>query len=316
MRRGNTPTINLDQHGEIVAISTGSDFCSEHEGGSETMLSTLCSGHAAAGGEADAKLISILRDGGVPDFPRLIDRKAMDRNLDHLSFTESRDGRVNKATATITFHSSNRTPNIDNPELSLRNDGGQLAGAWDNRSFAFKVAGDELVNKLRRFYDQLLAGDGIFAGTFLINDAASGVVVALQRKLGPGDLLNIEEAQSKWESDLLLRAKSRLEDLNDLFSRKSVHPFARSPGYIWPVWRDYIVGGEVVYGLNPTNDRVGPYFGPYEFDQLRDWILAETKTKLVPSPGRPRRVAVIDGSNQTGSAVIAPQIVAAKRRAP
>jgi hypothetical protein len=282
MRRGFKPKLILTPKGEIFAIATGSDACAEHECGSQPMQESLCKGAVFTD---NRKILEALRNGESVLYPQLIERKAINRNLEHIHFLEGSENGV----VCAAIVAQERYFNADMPlkayrELDVYRDT-EFSGAWDDSSFGFKVVGPKLVSKLKVFFDALQQGDGIFAGSFLKSDEfedAGGVIVALSSKLRPEHHQCIKDAQSEFEQGLRLKAKSRVQELKDMCNAsKAAH--VSMPGYVWPQWLDG-VDGEVVYAVNPGyyEQKHIAYIGPYTFDSLKEWILAETKYKLQP----------------------------------
>lgn len=298
MRRGFNPFLSLTKKGEIFAIVTGSDATAEHENGSERMQSMACS-RAANGSDCD--LIKDHRAGKKIQYPQLLDRKKMDKNLNEIRFIE---GVVEgKSAAAIVFdsHFDEKKPLGKYRELMFGYKD-EVAGAWDESSFAFMVSGEKMIEKLKVFHGKLQTGDGLFAGTFLKNlkeGHISGVVIALESELRPEHHQKIKEAQLEYEVNIRLKSGSRVTELEEL--SRSKNSFNKDcPGYMWPIWKDRVADSEIVYGVNPYNEKSGliPYFGPYEFEDLKKWILAEEKFKLTPYRGKEISTENSDSSNQ------------------
>jgi hypothetical protein len=305
MIRGHDPDTLLDKNGEIFAISTGADACTEHECGSNEMQADLCefsgfrrrmpSGFVAQMVEAlaankpsmpsDDEIIALLRAGKPVEYPQLIERKSINRNLDKLVFTRIEAGKDTFEPEAVFGYSPFGGVTLDNPQLSLYRDQ-ELAGAWDAHAFAVRVRGKKLVNKLERFAKRVKEGDGLFAGTFLQDQPKkrlSGVILAVKSGLRPEHRQAIAKAQQEWEAGLRLKAKSRVEELHKIFrDNQEKLPNVRLPGYIWPVWENRVVDGEVVYALNPDRGVDALHWGPYSFEELKRWILAEKKFKMQP----------------------------------
>jgi len=302
MRRGFNPVIIFNKRGEIFAFATGSDATSEHEWGSKSMQEDLCNPEGAApksvgllekvtqacgitdpAPRTDPELIAALRAGKAFAYPQLLDRKALSKNLDRLQFITG----VEKGQPVAVFGYAPRRERVavDNRELMFYRDE-EYVGAWDEGSFAFKVRGEKLVAKLKQFAEKAQAGGALFAGTFLKvheKEHLSGVILALRDDLRTEHLQAAAKAQADWEATLRLKAKSRLEELYELYRehRKTVRS-AVLPGNLGEVWTDG-PDSDVAYRLNPDRDSWGEYYGPYTFEQLRDWILAEEKYRLVPT---------------------------------
>ncbi len=297
MRRGYDPKILMDKKGRIFGFATGSDACAEHEGGSKDMQETLC----LAGGQEDAKFLARLRskltgektilERFLPEkelvYPQLVERKLINRNLDKLQFIKGLVKGVQVAVFGLSKY--DREISLEHRELNFFRENVHVAGAWDSGSFAISVRGEKLVKKLEEFAAAIKAGDGIFAGTFLEDhegERLSGVILVRQSMLRPEHRAAIGKAQVDFEEKLRLAARSRLPELealrNEMQRRtKGTH----WPGYLWAVWKDGVVDGEVLYALNPSYGIDAPYWGPYDFDQLAKWITTDgTKPSLKPVP--------------------------------
>lgn len=206
MRRGIGAALVFDKHGQIFAISTGSDAASEHEWGSKPLQESLC-----AATVQDDRLVQMLRQGQAVSYPSLIDRKAIRRNLDQLQFVVGEEGGEAVAVFGYSPYYGLRSMRIDNRELVLGTK--ECVGAWDSKSFAIKVRGAKLVAKLKRFADAVKAGNAMFAGTFLKKDGnthLTGVIVALATSLRPEHRQEIKKVQVEWENNLQLKAHSRV----------------------------------------------------------------------------------------------------------
>lgn len=302
MRKGFNPQVLLNEQGDIIAIATGSDACAEHECGSREMQNRLCDfsygralprGIVHKVGEAlglreseflsEDELIAALRKGWPVEYPTLLERKTIRRNLSQIVYQEGTD-KSGAPVALVGYAPQGHGLSFNNPELSFGCGDGHLAGAWDERGFAFAVRGKEWVAKLAAFASKLRKGQCLFAGTFLVdrpNARMSGVVIAAKDVLEPADLEAIAHAQAKWETDKRLQARSRINELNALFSQHRAVSHVQWPGHLWPLWKAE-VDGEVVYGLNPGHGVDADYYGPYTFEQLEAWMLAETKQPLRP----------------------------------
>lgn len=309
MRKGFNAAVVLDKDGEIFAISTGSDATAEHEGGSKPMQHALCQpvlkqpepgllgklaqacGLTEPAPLTDEQLVSALRKGQPVVYPALIDRKAIYHNLDKLHYVAGTE----KGEPVAVFGYSPDGLNavrVDQGELQLYPNE-KYAGAWDEREFGFKVRGEEMVGKLKRFAETAQAGDAVFAGTFLEDlegTRLSGVIIAVKSGVGPQHQAAIDKAQREWEAGLRLKAKARVDELIIMGRRSDARPHAESPGHIWPVWTDG-PDSDVAYALNPGYGVKAEYWGPYTFEELEQWILAETKFHLKPATLRPGRAA-------------------------
>ena len=91
MRRGFSPRIYFE-NGHLVAISTGSDACAEHECGSKELLTELCEQYAN-----EAKIIEQLKRGECVKYPELLETKRIVRRSPHLKFSVNSEQSVPEA---------------------------------------------------------------------------------------------------------------------------------------------------------------------------------------------------------------------------
>ena len=313
MRKGYDPAMFLNKKGRMFGFCTGSGPCSEHEQGSRSMQEALC----RKDGLSDEQLIKKLRQesaspsasslasasanasslASVPlVYPTLLDRKSLVSDLKRITLLEGTDKKTGEPVAMIHFSANGRAPSLEDRELSLEDRELSLgyqktvAGAWDPHGFAFKVWGERDVKRLQAFHTSMLAGNGVFAGTFLKSHdgvLTSGVAIVDRTLLRGEHLAEIKKAQEKWEADMRLKADSKLYAFYERFSRaRQKDPEARHidlPGSLWAVWRNE-VDGEIAYALNPGYRVKAPYYGPYDLEQLERWTFAEKKFDLVPLP--------------------------------
>lgn len=82
------------------------------------------------------------------------------------------------------------------------------------------------------------------------------------------------------------KSRSRVDELNaTAYPRQGTRePHLQDPGFMWPVWKDGVVGGDVLYALNPASGVRASYWGPYSFEQLRERIVGKVMFELVPVP--------------------------------
>lgn len=304
MRKGDKAVILFNKRGEIFALSTGADACTEHECGSKRMqeaLSGTTVGHVLPEGFVanaaatlgltktelrEDHLITAMRAGKKVEFAPLLERKTLRNNLDKLVFIRGEE--KGQAVAVFGYAPRSSSVTLVHRELPFWREEDEIVGAWDEESFAWKVRGKRLVDKLERFVEKVRGGDGVFAGTFLKevhNENLSGVMLALKSDMRPEHRTAIATAQATWEGDQLLKAMSRTDELREVcWERQKVNARACLPGYIWPFWKGNVVGSEVLYRLNPGSGVDAQYGGPYTFEQLKDWIVADRKVPLRPLP--------------------------------
>ena len=293
MRQGLSPQVVMTKKGQIYAIATGSDACAEHEMGAKSLLSALC--HEA---RDEAVVVSALKARtpifsrfdkggeiaaeGALSYPDLLESKRLAKNLDALKFVERSDG-----TPEALLYFAPFEVGFDHPELvfpgrqTFLGENINLAGAWDERSFALRVRGDLQVKALREFYQALMEQKVIFGG--LLDDEAlnrfNGIVLVNTQLLSPSMRQSILNAQAKWESALRLKALDDARDLTDQMQRAAAQSVLTkskgaitnlSPGHLWVRWADKEESA-IVYCLNPGYGIKADYLGPYTREQLLDW---------------------------------------------
>lgn len=269
MRKGNHPAVLLDEAGHLIAFGTGSDACAEHECGMQSVLNALTDSV-----EQDATIVAALRRGEPVVYPSLLEQRRI-RRPELLQFVETPARAQRPAEALLGYA---RAPlaeclgELDFPHpAASRGRDINLAGAWGERAFAFRVRGDALVAALREFYQDLRNGRGVFAGLFLKNTMLGGVIVANARHLGAWHRGSIARAQAKHESQLRLRARDDVKQLQaEMRAAVPVGKRVSWPGFLWAVWAD-AQESELVYALNPSCNVSAQYYGPYTRQQLLDW---------------------------------------------
>lgn len=271
MRKGNQPALLLDSKGEIFAIATGADATSEHEWGSDCLMTELT-------GQVPFKRADIaqaLRERKLKAVPDVFDNRRIVLDLDRLVFQTGQE----KGEPVAALGYTARGYDLDllnHRELTFNSfsEPKDLAGAWDDSSFGFKVKGDKLVARLERFYQALREGKGLFAGMFLTDQPKqrmSGVIICNTDFLRPEHRAAMKKAQTTFESDVQMHLQARTAEL----MKKASQVFttgSRSFGHVWPTWKGNVVGSEVVYGYNPGYGVSDRLYGFYSFEELMAWL--------------------------------------------
>ena len=285
MRKGNDPKMLVDGKGRLFAIATGADATSEHECGSKPLMLGL-TGHAqqtreevAAAMKQPKGFVKSLLNTSLP-MPDLMAMRRIVRDLDSIAYEEAvRDG---QQVAVLTYSARGRDDKpFDNAELRFSEYGQHdhdIAGAWDESSFGFKVRGAKKVAQLRAFANAIKTGKGMFAGTFLKegdNERLSGVILAVEALLRPEHRQAMKQAQTEFEGDVRLHVAASTHELRAL-AQKHLGG-GRYITYIWPIWRDRVVDSEVAYQVNPGSGIDSSVCGPYSFDELSAWLIAGAK---------------------------------------
>lgn len=184
MRKGNRPSLLLTPAGEIFAIATGSDATAEHEWGCAPLMREL------TGCEPLTRQVAAsgLRSKPEGDIPDVLAGRHITRDLDALVFEEgvehpAADPAAAEPVAVLGYSARHMLSHLlEFRELAFPRFGRDsgLAGAWDDSSFAFKVRGQDNVERLRRFYQAMQQGKAMFAGLFLDDIPgvhAAGVII-------------------------------------------------------------------------------------------------------------------------------------------
>lgn len=282
MRKGFNPTMVLDPKGRLVCIATGADATSEHEGGSDELQEALTGVPAARARNVG----ELRRRNPAHAIPDLMHAKRLRQRLDDIVYAEREVKSEPQAGFVFTAGNHSLQPFGDewvDRELSFAvfSEPKDIAGAWDSRSMGFKARGATKVAQLREFVQAIKEGQGIFAGTFWPETGLlRGVILAREDLLDPEHRAAMVQAQVRFEQDVELHARSRVDELSCLMHRLPAH---RPAGRIWPVWKGGVAGGELAYALNPGFGVKAQYYGPYAFEQLRDWLAGGASAALVPA---------------------------------
>ena len=284
MRQGNNARLIYDAANHLVAIATGADAAAEHECGSRPLQQALCTQF-----DDEAALVARLAAGERIDYPQLSARKRITKRAPGLQFihipARGADGQPH---AVLGYSRQNLAFSAEELRFrspSVLNEDPNVAGAWDEESFAIRVRGERHVTALRDFHDALQAGKCLFAGTFLqATGRLSGVVIGNEEHFDDATRQAMTHAQALYESELRLKARddSRVL-LSELRQAAGVSPSGRLDiGHLWVRWADERET-EVVYGLNPGYRVKADYFGPYRREELLAWARAGFAYHLRPA---------------------------------
>lgn len=325
MRKGNEAAVIFDEDGEILLIATGSDYCAEHEQGSLEMQKFFCRPLSPiyspmTGKETSMEgLLNELRhnqkffDGYFKgeiqyDFPKLLERKQLRQNLEHIHFDLEKDeegddiailcANGNRAHARQELRYFGKNFEFDAKTKKRIARPAEFCGAWGSKSFAFAVKGEELIAKFARFFQKIKESKAIFAGSFVSDSGEkrlAGVIVMDSTRLKPEHLKSIETAQVEYEHTLLLNA----HEASQLVNQASIQGKAKGHGlgysHVWNVWHpdetasysaDFVAqcvankrAPEVAVAINPDSDiaKEIAYLGPYRTQDLVDFALGKTK---------------------------------------
>lgn len=284
MRRGYDPRIVISNSGRILGIATGSDACTEHECGSRPLQESLTGYTMHSELEIVAKLqksqtlLGKLTGGGEVQIPGVLERKRIKQNLSNIKIDVT-EGDTPEAILMYYPRAASEPKDFIN-ELSFYRDD-ETAGAWDEKSFAFRVRGKKNVQRLVELHEKIMSGAVCFAGSFATDDKGKcmgGVILMIEDRLRAEYIDKMEQAQQEYESNLRLKASARVVELNTLMRK---HLPGEYVGHIWAVWGDE--GQEhIMYCLNPAHMVKAQYYGPYTFDEMAAWLKAKCSYPLMP----------------------------------
>lgn len=275
MRRGYRPRVVMNQAGDIMAICTGSDACAEHEQGSATLMSAL----TGKGAQTKREVARLVKACGPEAMPNLMQMRRITERLDQIVLAEA----VTEfgPSAAVGFQAGREGSGwadmlLKDSELRQWSQKEKVQGAWSESEFALRVNGAQLVGKLRSFVEALREGRGIFAGTFMEyekGERMSGVCIALEPLLTDAHREAMVKAQAVFEAGVRLEVRSRAQELMEMY--RATHGGHGRIGYVWAVWKDGEIDGEVVYQVNPAYGLNVP--SGLTFDALAAWIAGSKK---------------------------------------
>ncbi len=279
MRHGYESRLLTNEHGQLVAFATGADFTAEHEQGSRPLQDAL-----TLEVSLEALVLQDLRAGRTPRYPSLEERKRIVRNVEAVQFievpgtgTEPPQALLGYAREALHVYKNE----LPFPTFSRKGEERDVTGAWDTRSFAIRVRGDDKVAALREFHEALKAGKVAFAGTFMPDSPRlRGVVLARLDLLSDSTRESMAPAQREYESKMRLKARDDSTELTREMLKVCGRPSAHF-GFLWAAWKD-AEESEVVYRLNPGYGIKAQYGGPYTRQQLLDWAAAGFEHELRP----------------------------------
>lgn len=275
--------IALGHDGMIAGVALGADCVAEHEWGIDDLRAKFCAG-AFSTRDLEEQLDTT---GEIPTFDAK-ERDHINRNLDRIVLVEE-DGFVTITTLSERVNPIHHRVGKEyvhsasfHHQEEVRKAKGSIVSEWSGRNFRFCNAlhGDEkMMKKLRRFYEQLQAGNcaffsvrcGLWSGRE--GRIASGLTIVDRTRLSYAQDNYWRVLAGEIKDSLALRKKSRLDVILQRFRggelRKDGHIEA---GYFWPMWEDKKTKDTVVYGVNPAYNTRADYYGPYTEEQLVRWF--------------------------------------------
>lgn len=208
MRRGLGAQLLFTPKRDMLGFSTGSQFCSEHEWGSEELMVALVKAPAVT----ESKTVQMLKDGSLLQVPTFEERRGITQSLDELVYGEQGQGELMTGVFGFSARGIRATAQelMACAELNLNRGrkASEVVGAWDQGSFGLAVQGEQRVKRLRRFVEGVRQGDGLFAGSFMKDErgcAPSGVCIVLKSLLMPEQRAAMKAAQDAFTQGMRTR---------------------------------------------------------------------------------------------------------------
>lgn len=290
--------------GKIVAINTGADFCSEHESGIVSITKELCINpdlkkydvlNAAIllknkglsfikkhfGFDKSGDFFELINSVNLKEFlekenfkySNFLDEKFIkpNPNPNCFNFSLLKNGKEavmyfswrNIDFERITFNEYKNKPNHDKNIVCL----------WDDKSFVIKVRTNEYVKALKDFYQSIVDGNGVFAGTLFKREDFSGITIADKTLFSSVEHKAIEAQQKQYEKNVRLKVVDQ-----SLYLKDKMHKISGINNYLnfiflRPVFNEN--ESSVSYSLNVLSSSVNAKYGIYTVKELMDW--AESK---------------------------------------
>lgn len=267
MRRGHDNNWLEDDNKQMVAINLGADFTAEHEWGIKDLYQTL-------GVKNDEKVMGIER------------YRVCNPKMDNIVVIE--ENKNNAALICLQYQFDMKylvgqtLDKMFHGELNIGD--GELATAWDGKTFGIRVKRPVNIKRIKRLYDAIknkeaavwLGGGG---GVFQNAGLCVGIINAIpeqmkeQMKTAHVDRKNLEDASAA------TGIKQKIDALNEAYQKKNPgYPYHIPCGYfaLSPSWmhKDQQSDHPVIYWLNPREQQKN-HHGWYTVEELEQWMKGE-----------------------------------------
>lgn len=263
MRRGYRNGWMDDEHGQMIAINLGSDFCAEHEWSVKDLNTTL-------GIKNDESVLGI-------------DRYRVNPNMDGVILIEENKNNVALVALKpfeIKYLARHKLDKMFNGELNIRGDE-ELATAWDGSSFGIRVKRPTNIKKLRRLYKAIqdkdaavwLGGGHVFQNAGLVIGIISAIPLTSKKEMYDSHIDANKLAAASKKTGI----KERIDALNSEYRDKNKGAFYVPYGYYslranWAGKRQS--AHPVQYWLNPMEQKENES-GWYTVEELEEWMKGE-----------------------------------------
>lgn len=215
LRKGYDSKLIFDRKARLIGFSTGSEACSEHECGSNTLQASLCSGFESLNGKIDRHLNSIKANAPLSDqicLDTVYKTKRIDKPGSILFEEFSENG---ESFGMIYFGASLADAKREILPISFAGRPLDCSGGWDKSSFAFAVRGQKLISKLKDLFQRIQSNESMFAGTFYEEKGVlhAGVLIIDRSSLRPEDRQRLKKADVKAKENLIKEIEKRLKSV-------------------------------------------------------------------------------------------------------
>lgn len=292
MRRGIHPSMVYNDSGLFIGIATGSDSVSEHEQGAEPLLQSLTKFESTKATAIKSlrreflmlnsknplmKLAGNLKVRFFPyTIPSVVESKRVTKLPKTLQFIKI-EGDVPEAYLGVARNPlTNYERELRFPSTSTGADA-NCAGAWNEKSFAFRVRGADYVNKLTQLYEAFRNNGTVFSGSFTAQ-SAGGVVLCISELFDQKIIDQLAIGQAKFVADMRLKALDESSHIEQALRKFFDGTF---PGFIRPTWIDE-AKSTFAYLYNPNRGFDAEYQGPYSKEELLTWGACKGTYRLKP----------------------------------
>ena len=275
----NGSNLIFSKDGLLIGISTGIDYCNEHERGTNKLMNSICSKFESESESVDrlnrynSKTIERLRvkiSGGFK-YTDVLESKRINKDIERILFSEEK--RSDQHYGWLCYHpeifSLEEVDNIKNSLYqSLGRKENEISSAWGEDGFLIGVKGKANTEALKGFYNAIKDEQVVFAGKWLESKGKDlrGIIMANYSMISKEDKERIINVQKDFDSKVRLYSQSEEESIILLMKEKIGHVNC----YIEPVWKDS-EESEVLYNLMPKG-KSNLERGSYSKKSIVDWI--------------------------------------------
>ena len=279
--------IYISNKGNIVAVSTGSDACTEHESGIASLMSSVCQEfkpiYQVAADYAKFKSTNVLKaiksvfiEKPTFEFPSILNLRRINGTCDGFHSQE----RIINGEPEFRFGYVLNASRLERLNFSFNRfdvNNNDVAAAWNEDYFAICARGKQSVKRMKMFFEDLKAGHVVIGGTWFERKGfwKSGITFVNTKYISDEDTIRIADAQNEYNSDVRLKCEAEQIDLKSQMYK--VHEKPIHYGFISPRWKDE-TESNVVWWLNSFINHSES--GTYSTETLLAWAKSGYKTPI------------------------------------